>query len=362
MFLPCKPVRTYLLKLKKVFLGLEQEVRDQALACYAGGQENVVELGENYGSAAWDEYFFWKCWLLKDADIPELQDAFTGSSCEEEKVLAVLRFIHSAVPAPAESDQTDAETEETVPEDAATDEDTTDTADTADVEEKSLTAEQMIGAVSEEAGAVYSRMEESSADMLRMLMLFGADFEKDFAEHQTRVEALLGRTEADVAQILARYGSLPGDAEIYFADSGLKITWSEYLFWECWLIAAREEQAITADVFDAQLHEDVVQILKVLYQLPDIELPVIELPPVVAETEDPAETAETTQGEGASQDTVPPAEEETAAPAEEETETAEEPELPGAAEISAISEAAASAYEKARDRYLTIVDYIRTAG
>lgn len=239
----------------------DEETRGLIAAAYENNSPISVE------GASWDEYFFWVCWLNAD-NVSNIPAALAEPNPE---ALNILRFIHT-YSLPEEVAETEPPTEaETVPAPEAT-EAATEAPTEAPTEPPKPTLTEILSITSGAAGAAYRIDPAAFGGLVQVQSLFGAAFDKSFDAHVEALEVLLtsgNQNQNLVIQelLLNHYRTLPGDTVIRFSDSGLAITWNEFVFWEFWLIAQNTPEQLNETVFNDQLRTDALEILDMIYNL-----------------------------------------------------------------------------------------------
>lgn len=161
----------------------------------------------------------------------------------------------------------------------------------------------------------YTAADENAYELKLIMALFGPEYNKEFAEHRKVVEELLTAGDHRAEVQLERYHSLPGNTEITFAADDICVTWNEYMFWECWVLATFDGEL---DEEGVSLNDRVLDVLKLIHRLPGVNPDLMEMieqaeketVPVdttpTETTESPEETTEPSDtGEGDPQPTQP---------------------------------------------------------
>jgi hypothetical protein len=376
---------------------VDEETATLILSSYRDSHGTMVTIDELGTTVTWDEYFFWLCWYYADQDVVELQKTlFAGAPVEP--VLSMLRVLHDpteeanlipdAAPAvPAETAAPTVPDEPNEPEEpeneaetnAAVDTDTetqpaTESAETEAATEPaetvpSVTVSDIKTVITESARGSYEANREYAERLLLLRELFGEDFRLDFGHHAGLVESFghVADQQGVVAvneHILKHYSTIPGASMIQFEETGLEVTWDEYVFWECWVLAKDGITAIDETTFSNDLHEEVTEILFLIHQLVDTEAYTeameaavalaARMPVQVEETEPETTATEATATEESVSET---AETETV-----ETETAEpeatEPEVAEPTVLQTVALNVKAAFENAREIYSTIYEQV----
>ena len=69
------------------------------------------------------------------------------------------------------------------------------------------------------------------------------------------------------AHFLKHYQIMPGNTAIRFEGTDINVTWNEFVFWECWVLAQQGVTVIDAQTFGNDLYDQVSEVLSVVYQL-----------------------------------------------------------------------------------------------
>lgn len=306
---------------------MEEEFAQRILELYADHRGTVVEIDDQGSSVAWEEYFFWTCWYYSGANNAELQYELEQKEPSED-VLSVLRVIHYNLPAEAYAVDTPDETQEqTVPTgetepsipDAGEDE-TVDIVPDAtgeteatepEVTQPPITMETVQTAIVEAAERPYVASLEYAEKLVLLCKLFGSEFQLRFenqVEKVNELEKLYDPDSSDYRHFLKHYAALPGDAVIRFDGADQEITWNEYVFWECWVLADRGETTIDANTFNGEFHQEVMRVLSMIYGLvEEADLPanleeLLEAAALPEIGENMPETGETTPETGPAED------------------------------------------------------------
>lgn len=369
----------------------DPELSATVLANYTANRGTTVQIDEKGTEVRWEEAFFWNVWYHADADSTVLMDVL-GKSEISEDVLSVLRVIHHSLPAQDFAPTIPAETEPEVTEPAATEPagteadasepagttepvGTTAPAETEPAEtEPPLTMEDVKVAVTEAAQAPYAASMSYAEELILIRKLFGAEFQLSFQDHVDKVASLKLAEDPRSAKyqyFIKHYTSLPGDSVIRFSGISREITWNEYVFWECWLLADRGVVKFNENTFDGNLHDDVVSILSLIYGL-------VEESEFPANLEELLEAAAQSEAEETAPTEAPQVTEATEAvgEADETSETTEptdstepateatEPVIVLTAEeilLQEIFEGARTSYERAQAIYQVIYDQVKAS-
>lgn len=258
-------------------------------------------------SVSWEEYFFWNCWYYADKEIGLFRDAM-GTVEPIDQVVSVIRLIHNdlQVPAAEEAPAEAAAGEAASAEAAAGSADEAAAAVTeeeaaADAAKAAPVMEDVKAAVIQAAAAPYEAAQAQLLELQQMQTLFGEDFCLNFDEHVKTVESLDLAKNPKFKVFSKHYNQFPGDTRIRIADA--EVTWNEYVFWECWLLARRGD-AIADTTFDGSLHADVEKLLLSIHRLiPEAEYPA-NLDALLAEQAVSAESSESRDTENTGEETA----------------------------------------------------------
>ena len=292
---------------------LSQAILDQ----YTRNNGTLVTIDENGTTVKWEEYFFWMLRYHADADASQLltliqQDSLDGSA------LCVLRVIHQnlpqeepqveaeeAAPEVSEPETPAAPEAENMPTDPISQDNSGIAEEPAENEAANITGEtEATDATEESTEAIIAETEAPAteapatepvvvtiADVKAavidaasgsyeaslpyadhfplVLKLFGEDFTKDFSGHANLVAGLdmIGDAQSPAfSHFLKHYQIMPGDSVISFEEIGINITWNEFVFWECWILASQGTTTVDAQTFDTDLYAQVAEVLSVVYK------------------------------------------------------------------------------------------------
>jgi hypothetical protein len=285
-------------------LNLEHETLPQLIVNkFIANQDTAVAVDEAT-EVSWEEYFFWFCWLHSGDDAEAFQVKL-GDNALDPQVLDLLRLIHHDLPlAPEEPAATEAaQSEETT---APTQDTTAPTQETTGPTQPPLpTLADVQAAITAAAADAYEASQVHVPKMQLMLAVFGPDFTRSFEDHAAQVSgwSLLADPKAPGYQEFMRhYRSLPGDSVIRFDQADIAVTWNEYVFWECWLLARKGAAQVDAATYTPEFQMEVLQVLSLVHNLVDpadypanLEALLAQPAEPTQETQPPAgDTAETT--------------------------------------------------------------------
>ena len=338
--------------------GLEDDRKTSIVDAYLSANEPVV-IDDDGTQADWDEFFFWVCWSHVNAAEADPEAEFSVDAYRED-AYSILRVIYQTMPQEAEEDvQSEPETlpiesepteEPTEPETEATQPNGDNAAnqdnqgETQQDEPPSL--DEVIARVCDAAQEHHAMAADNAQELKLTLALFGWDYTKDFAEHREMVEVLLTDGSDRAAALMKRYHALPANAKIVFVDDDISVTWNEYMFWECWVLA-------NFDVEEDNLNDMVLGVLYLVHELPPVN------PAYLAEVEEVENETVPTET------TLPPDEEAQTETSESEGEgevdqlEPEQPEEPDALEQIGFATAADEAKAYYEDALTTYRAYVR---
>lgn len=356
---------------------VDEQTAALILDAYSDHHGTMVTIDDKGTAVSWDEYFFWLCWNYADQEIVELQKNLIGN---DEKVLPILRVLHGESDKPAEpvvdtvpetTEPTTAQTAETVPTQPA---EATDTQPAEQLTQEPAAETEPVASVTvadvkiviiESARHCYEANRAQAERALQLQELFGEDFRLDFGYHSGMVEgfALTGEEGTVNEHILNHYNTLPGEYVIRIEEMDLEVTWNEFVFWECWVLA-KDGAAVDENSFSEDLRKEVVEILFLIHQLVNTEEYSAARDAALAlAAKMPAEVeVETTEPVTTEAVNADPAETtaETTMPAPVETEPAEmEPSEPTVLQI--MVEQARTAFENARETYGIIFKQVKAS-
>lgn len=225
-----------------------------------------------------EESFFWECWIL--AENPETDlSAFFSREEPHPEALEILNFLYSNQPEPAG---------DTIPSAEALTETTPDpdsgVTEAPAAETTQPTMQEIISAVTAAAEPAYAAATPDVDDILTVMALFGSDLDRTFDDHEQKLNQLLHSVAGNPDPILRHYISLPSDTIVVLRGGQIKVTWQEFVFWECWILAQNESAAVTDDSFSFDLHEKTLKVLELLHNLPDVDFPEVPTAPGAEET------------------------------------------------------------------------------
>lgn len=311
-------------KVNALLESADESVSKLILSQYNNSHGTTVVIDDQGTEVNWDEYFFWTCWLYADSDPAQLQEAL-DQTAPIEQVLSILRVIHHDLPKPEAAEPVPEETEapaaaettapaETEAATAATEVTEAAQADATkpSVQEESIAAtEETVPAetvppitvadvnavITSAAMGPYEASQIHVEELQLILKLFGHDFQLSFERHAAQVAGLKLTENTQAAKykhFMKHYRSLPGDSMIRFDDTGIEVSWNEYVFWECWILAQQSGVNIGENTFDGSLHAEVSEILTVIHKLIGQEEYPVNLEELLA-AEASAEETEQTQ-------------------------------------------------------------------
>lgn len=310
------------LRVAELLDAMDEETEALLLSTYSNFHGTTVDIDDQGTAVSWDEYFFWVCWYYADQDITMFRDMMQSGE-QVDPVLSMLRVIHRDQPVMAVAEETptvqetlpaeevmetEAQTEsteepvpavDTVPEELNEEAETagTETVETEPAETESvvMTASDIKTAVTEAAAVSYEAAQTYMDKLVRIRSVFAEDFRQPFGFHAEQVAAmnLMGNEEIAANEAFVQhYNTLPGDTVIYFQKNGTKVTWDEYVFWECWVLAQRGTTVIDANTFNSELQTEVDEILSVIHQLVSEDLYPVDVENVFQWTYDGAYSAD----------------------------------------------------------------------
>lgn len=300
----------------------DEETQRLILSSYSNFHGTDVIIDDQGNAVSWDEYFFWMCWYYADQDVSVFRGVLQTAE-PVEPVLSMLRVIHhdrfrqaavteevpeEIVPAetaaqtiapsmetpapvvstdsaadmttaaettgktsevPAETEPITEVTEEIAAPTGASEPAIPETTPTETV--PPTTVSDVKAVITEAAATSYEASQTYATRLLLIRKLFGENFQYDFTFHANSVSAL--NITADELNptyqcFIEHYSMFPGDYIIPICD-GTEVTWNEYVFWECWLLAQRGTIDISLATFDNELSEDVEEVLSVIHLLAD---------------------------------------------------------------------------------------------
>jgi hypothetical protein len=89
--------------------------------------------------------------------------------------------------------------------------------------------------------------------------------------------------------------SLPGDSVIRFDQADIAVTWNEYVFWECWLLARKGAAQVDAATYTPEFQMEVLQVLSLVHNLVDPADYPANLEALLAQADQPTEPTQATQ-------------------------------------------------------------------
>jgi hypothetical protein len=202
-------------------------------------------------------------------------------------------------------------------------------------------------AITAAAADAYEASQVHVPKMQLMLAVFGPDFTRSFEDHAAQVSgwSLLADPKAPGYQEFMRhYRSLPGDSVIRFDQADIAVTWNEYVFWECWLLARKGAAQVDAATYTPEFQMEVLQVLSLVHNLVDPADYPANLEELLAPAAEPTEPIQATQ---------PPAED-TAEGGTAETTAPTEPAASVDPVVEAITAAAGEAFLKMQAIYRAI--------
>lgn len=271
---------------------------------YSGTDVTIDEAGT---IVKWEEYFFWLLRCHADEEAGELL-SILQQEVSNEDVLSMLRVIHHNLPEeetapevpqleeqmteagdqdlPTDPEPNDIPTGPVPPEDSSIagepEEPGNEGSSDSTAEETKVQTTEIAGteppvsiadvkAVVIDSAAGYYESSLSNADRLLLVQkIFGADFTKDFSSHADLVASLgmIGDAQSpSFAHFLKHYQIMPGNTAIRFEGTDINVTWNEFVFWECWVLAQQGVTVIDAQTFGNDLYDQVSEVLSVVYQL-----------------------------------------------------------------------------------------------
>lgn len=355
---------------------LDTETAEEVLNSYSNFHGTNVIIDGRGTEVSWDEYFFWLCWYYADQETLEaLETPFADIAVEP--VLSILRVFHEesekketpvaeTAPAPTETPESAVNAADVTAEGANTAANATAEGEngdtTGETEKPAITAEEVKLVITESARNCYEANLVRAERMVMLQDLFGEEFLLDFGYHAALVKDFAQTVDQKGVvtvneHILKHYSTLPGNSVIRFEETGLEVTWDEYVFWECWILAKGETQTIDANTFNSDLHNEVAEVLFLIHQLVDTEEYADALeaacalaekaPAVPEETEKTKETPEADAQDPANDVQTPAA----------ETGDEEKPAEPTVMDI--VVENAKAAFEDAREAFRTIFEQVK---
>lgn len=208
-----------------------------------------VSIDDQGTTVSWDEYFFWLCWLHAD-DVSFFYS--TPVQQLDGQVCGILQQLHKNV-------------------------DSAQQAEDAALTAQDFSVETMKNAIVSAAAASFEAAQADMDDLALRNILFGSDFTRKFEEHAQLVAKMTiqaGSADGQRNYFLDHYHRFAGSDVIRFEGTDVEVTWDEYVFWECWLLANRYPEQIeegTAIVIDGttfdSLRPEVIQILKTIHAL-----------------------------------------------------------------------------------------------
>lgn len=289
----------------------DAELAEAILAQYSSHRGTAVKIDDKGTCVKWEEYLFWTCWYYSDAESAQLK-AVIEQTVPAEEVLSVLRVIYRSLPVeefavelpvqtepavtvpvteatePIVTEVTEPAASETAdPSEPAGTEDTSATEPTTEPEATTVpeetvpevtvppvTMEEVKAAISQAAERSYVASLQYAEELILVQKLFGAEFQLRFEDHIEKVQSLKlaeDPTSANYHNFIKHYMSLPGNSVIRFDSVDEEITWNEYVFWECWILADRGVEVIDENTFNGDLHKDVMSVLSMIYGLVEDE-------------------------------------------------------------------------------------------
>lgn len=311
-----------------VLLNLEHETLPQLIVNKYADLRGTTVTVDAATEVSWEEYFFWFCWLHSKDDVDTLL-AKLGESAPDPQVLSILQLIHhdlpvqpeepaSTEPASTEPASTGPAMSDPIPSDPAQTTAATDPVQdtTASTEAPLPTLADVRAAITAAAAVPYESSQVHVPRMQLMLAVFGADFSRSFEDHAAQVsgfQLLADPNSPSYQEFMKHYRNLPGDTVVCFDQADIAVTWNEYIFWECWLLARKGVTQIDAATYSPEFQNEVLQVLSLIHNLVDpTEYPanLDELLAAAADTQ-PANSADastqSTAGAGETADAPPAA-------------------------------------------------------
>ena len=232
-----------------------------------------VPIDEAATTVKWEEYFFWLLRYHADVDVTQLLPVLQESTLNES-VLSILRVINYDLPqenitetveieAPSETEATE------TPVDSAVEGNESTKLVDADAE-SSVTISDVKTAITDAAFGSYEASRINTAQLPLVLKLFGVNFTQSFSSHADLVAGLdqIGNDQSEsYSHFLEHYQIMPGDSVIRFEENGIEVTWDEFVFWECWVLAQQGITTVDAQTFNMDLYAQVEEVLSVVHQL-----------------------------------------------------------------------------------------------
>lgn len=199
----------------------------------------------------WAEYLFWACRNSVDdsGQMPDTSVLTRALNETDESVLEILRVIHQEQISRLNIDSNTTEQEETV------------SVESSDVKTAACAA----------AKDAFESSVEANEEYRLLLRLLGTNYNMDFASLSDGFMTKLDYNENNVLQ--NHYAALPGTTVISPEGTEARVTWNEYVFWECWCLRNYREAKLAAASFDESLQQDVARILNVIHCLGGEDVP-----------------------------------------------------------------------------------------